>query len=73
VASLKVQGRCGNGALYDLNKLIPPHSGFYIGDVNYINDRGEVAATGVLPNGDQHAILLIPDKDEEKVQAGAKP
>jgi hypothetical protein len=32
--------------------------------VNFINDRGEIAATGVLPDGDHHAILLVPvDKD----------
>ena len=49
-----------NGALYDLNTLIPPNSGFVIGDVNYINDRGEIAVTGILPNGDQHALLLVP-------------
>jgi len=49
-----------DGVLYDLNTLIPPNSGFVISDVNFINDRGEIAATGVLPNGDQHALLLIP-------------
>jgi hypothetical protein len=31
--------------------------------VNYINDRGEIAATGILPNGDHHAVLLIPNAD----------
>jgi len=25
-----------------------------------INDRGEIAGKGLLPNGDTHAILLIP-------------
>jgi len=49
-----------NGNLYDLNSLIPPNSGFTVGDVNFINDRGEIAATGNLPNGSQHAILLVP-------------
>jgi uncharacterized membrane protein len=34
--------------------------GIKVGDVNFINDRGEIAATGVLPNGDHHAILLVP-------------
>ena len=29
----------------------------------YINDRGEIAAEGLLPNGDEHAALLIPNGD----------
>jgi probable HAF family extracellular repeat protein len=60
-----------DGKLYDLNTLIPPNSGLRIGDVNFINDRGEIAATGVLPNGDQHAILLIPATAEEIAAADA--
>jgi probable HAF family extracellular repeat protein len=53
-----------NSALYDLNTLISPGSGFLIGDVNFINDGGEIAATGLLANGDQHALLLIPCDDD---------
>jgi probable HAF family extracellular repeat protein len=49
-----------DGVLYDLNTLIPPNSGFVIGDVNFINDSGEIAVTGILSNGDEHALLLIP-------------
>jgi probable HAF family extracellular repeat protein len=49
-----------NGTLYDLNTLIPPNSGVTVGDVNFINDRAEIAATGILPNGDQHDLLLVP-------------
>jgi probable HAF family extracellular repeat protein len=49
-----------DGVLYDLNTLIPPDSGFFIEDVNFINDSGEIAVTGILPNGDQHDLLLIP-------------
>ncbi len=51
------------GPSVDLNTLVEPGSNITVGDVNYINDRGEIAATGVLPNGDQHAILLVPDGD----------
>jgi hypothetical protein len=36
-----------------------------VGDVSFINDRGEIAATGVLSNGDQHAILLVPCENME--------
>jgi probable HAF family extracellular repeat protein len=52
-----------NGSLYDLNTLIAPASDVTVGDVNFINDIGEIAATGLLPNGDQHAILLVPCQD----------
>jgi probable HAF family extracellular repeat protein len=51
---------------YDLNNLIPSNSTFFIGDLNFINDRGEIAATGVLPNGDQHALLLVPCQEDDK-------
>jgi probable HAF family extracellular repeat protein len=51
------------GPSIDLNSLLVPRSSLTVGDVNYINDRGEIAATGVLPDGDQHAILLVPCDD----------
>ena len=35
-------------------------SGITITDGESINDRGEIAGSGVLPNGDHHAIVLIP-------------
>jgi probable HAF family extracellular repeat protein len=54
-----------NGKLYDLNTLISLKPGLAVGDVSFINDRGEIAATGVLANGDQHAILLVPCEDME--------
>jgi hypothetical protein len=31
----------------------------------FINDRGEIGASGVLPNGDHHAVLLIPCGDKQ--------
>jgi probable HAF family extracellular repeat protein len=49
-----------DGTLYDLNTLLVPGTDITVADVNYINDRGEIAARGVLPNGDRHAVLLIP-------------
>ena len=74
-----VTGICGRGGgpaalweggvLYDLNTLVPPDSGFFIAGVNFINDRGEIAATGFLPNGDEHALLLIPcDVDHAEIK-----
>ena len=60
-----------HGKLYDLNTLVLPNSGLTIGDVNFISDRGEIAAMGVLPNGDQHAVLLIPATADEIAAADA--
>jgi hypothetical protein len=35
----------------------------------YINDGGEIAGNGVLPNGDTHAFLLIPcDRNHPNVE-----
>ena len=47
------------GPIVDLNRLILPGSGLTVGG-GYINDRGEIAGGGRLPNGDTHAVLLIP-------------
>ncbi len=48
------------GPMIDLNSLISPGSGLTLTDAFYINDRGEIAGSGVLASGDQHAYLLIP-------------
>ena len=45
----------------DLSTLVLPGSNITVTDAAYINDRGEIAGSGVLPNGDTHAVLLIPD------------
>ncbi len=61
-----------DGVLYDVNTLIPANSGLFIANLNFINDRGEIAATGVLPNGDQHDLLLIPaDGNDHNADDGA--
>jgi probable HAF family extracellular repeat protein len=63
-----VGGSCGtnadgwlweHGTLSDLNTLVAPSS-VQLTEAHYINDRGEIAVAGVLPNGAQHIILLIP-------------
>jgi probable HAF family extracellular repeat protein len=59
-----------NGQLYDLNSLIPPSSGLAVADVNFINDRGEIAAEGLLPSGGGHAILLVPCDQDHPGLAG---
>jgi probable HAF family extracellular repeat protein len=48
------------GPMVDLNTLVVPSSSLYVPLAITINDRGEIAAPGLLPNGDQHAVLLIP-------------
>jgi len=48
------------GPIVDLEKLVLPGSGLTVFGGNLINDRGEIAGRGRLPNGDEHAILLIP-------------
>jgi probable HAF family extracellular repeat protein len=48
------------GSLVDLNALIPPDSTLYLTMPETINDRGEIAGTGLDPDGNQHAFLLIP-------------
>jgi probable HAF family extracellular repeat protein len=49
-----------NGSLVDLNTLVPSTSILHLTKALSINDRGEIAGNGVLPSGDQHALLLIP-------------
>ncbi len=48
------------GSMIDLNAFVPPDSDLTITDGHTINDRGEITASGMLPNGDFHAILLVP-------------
>jgi probable HAF family extracellular repeat protein len=51
------------GPMIDLNALVLTGSGLTVRSGDQINDRGEIAGRGVLPNGDVHAILLIPIGD----------
>jgi probable HAF family extracellular repeat protein len=49
-----------NGAVIDLNTLIPSNSGFTITDATAINDSGQIAGVATNPNGNKHAVLLTP-------------
>jgi probable HAF family extracellular repeat protein len=53
-----------NGDLVKLNSLIPPGSQIDLGEAVNANDRGEIVGGGTLPNGETHAVLLIPCDDE---------
>jgi probable HAF family extracellular repeat protein len=48
------------GPMIDLNTVVAPGSGLTLADATFINDRGEITVQGSLPNGDTHAVLLIP-------------
>lgn len=49
-----------DGAIFDLNTLIPPGSALDLLNPDTINDLGEIAGTGVDASGNGHAFLLIP-------------
>jgi probable HAF family extracellular repeat protein len=49
-----------NGKIVDLNSLISHGSDMQLLVAGNINNRGEIAGLGVLPNGDGHAFLLVP-------------
>ena len=46
--------------MVDLNSLVHPPSDAQVFDTSYINQRGEITGNAILPNGDEHAVLLIP-------------
>jgi probable HAF family extracellular repeat protein len=48
------------GPMINLNTLIPAESAMHLFWGLNINDRGEIAGLGLLPNGDVHAFLLVP-------------
>jgi len=57
------------GPAVDLNTLIPSSAQIVLAGGVSINDRGEIATNGTLPNGDTHAVLLIPcDENHQGVE-----
>jgi probable HAF family extracellular repeat protein len=57
--------------MVDLTTLVLPGSELTLIAASFINDRGEIAGIGVLPNGDTRAILLVPASAEEIAAASA--
>jgi probable HAF family extracellular repeat protein len=51
------------GAPISLNTLVTPASDIDVTFPVYINDQGEIVAHAALPNGDIHAIVLVPCDD----------
>ena len=52
-----------NGSTVNLSALIRPGSDITLTDPVMINDRGEIAGTGVTSDGNLRAALLVPDGD----------
>jgi probable HAF family extracellular repeat protein len=59
------------GPMVDLNDLAVPGSGLHLQGATEINERGEIVCRGVLPNGDQHVVLLVPVDGVESANSGA--
>jgi probable HAF family extracellular repeat protein len=57
--------------IVDINTLVLPGSDLEVVDLFDINDRGEIAGRAVLPNGDEHAVLLVPASADEIAAANA--
>lgn len=49
-------------ALVDLNTLIDPAPGYRIIAAGYITDDGVIGARALLPNGDEHPVMLVPTR-----------
>jgi probable HAF family extracellular repeat protein len=50
-----------HGEAINLNDFVPPGSDFHLTGIDsFINDRGEIAVTGVLGNGDLRVFMLTP-------------
>lgn len=54
----------GGAPAIDLNTLIPADSGVQLRNASTINERGEIVAVGVYPDGNHGPVLLIPCKSE---------
>ena len=59
--------------MVDINTLVLPGSDIEVVDAFQINDRGEIAGGGILPNGDFHAVLLVPASAADIAAAAAAP
>jgi probable HAF family extracellular repeat protein len=53
------------GKIVDLNSVISHESDLQLLVAVSINNRGEIAGFGVLPNGNVHAFLLVPCDDKQ--------
>jgi len=56
-----------DGSGIDLNEFLSPSSNLVLFESHFVNDRGEIVTVGVLPNGDQHIVVLVPCSSTESV------
>jgi probable HAF family extracellular repeat protein len=59
-----------DGKAFDLNALATPPTGLTLSEATFINDRGDISGFGTLPNGDQHAFILVPCGRDESAACG---
>lgn len=52
-----------NGDMVDLNALVQPPSDIVVVEPAQIDDRGEIVSAAVLPSGDVHTVVLVPNGD----------
>ena len=60
-----------DGAMTDLNTLIPANSPLYLLFPSAINSRGEIAGFGATSTGDIHAFLAIPTHGSSGMESNA--
>ena len=60
------------GPAIDLNTLIPPNSGVQLRNASIINERGEIVAVGVFPDGSHGPVLLVPCESDPDSSASAQ-
>jgi probable HAF family extracellular repeat protein len=61
-----------DGSITDLNAFVSTASGVQLTDALSINESGEIAAQGVLANGDVHAFVLIPCEMDNSDSEGCR-
>jgi probable HAF family extracellular repeat protein len=59
--------------MVDINTLVLPGSVLQVVETFDINERGEIAGLAALPNGDVHAVVLVPASAAEIATASAFP
>jgi probable HAF family extracellular repeat protein len=55
----------GDGAIEDLNTLIPAGSSLTLNVAYVVNDRGNIAGLGTSAAGETHAFILSPDDSDD--------
>lgn len=61
------------GPATDLNTLVLAGSELQLTEAQFINERGEITGKAVLPDGSQHAFLLIPREQRDDMAISTTP